>query len=113
MNPKVSIITPCYNGEHKISKFLDSLLNQTYNNIELIVVNDGSLDKTEEVINSYKEKLISKGMDFIYLYQSNQGQAAAINNALKYFTGKYLMWPDSDDVFMQKKHRTNGCFSRE
>lgn len=102
MSPKVSIITPCYNGEHKVSKFLDSLLNQTYNNIELIIINDGSCDKSEEVIYSYKERLVSKGIDFIYLYQSNQGQASAINSGLKHFTGKYLMWPDSDDVFMKK-----------
>ena len=61
MTPLVSIITPCYNGEKKAIKFLNSVLEQTYKNIEFIIVNDGSTDKTEEIILSYRDKFISKG----------------------------------------------------
>lgn len=100
MTPLVSIITPCYNGEKKVIKFLDSILKQTYKNVELIIVNDGSTDKTEDVILSYKDKFISKGYEFIYLKQKNSGQDIALNNGLKYFSGDYLMWPDSDDILL-------------
>ncbi len=97
MKPLVSIITPCYNGELYIKRFLESILNQSYPNIELFIVNDGSTDKTEEIILSYKSKFESKGYRLIYLYQKNAGQSAAINKALPIFQGKYMTWPDSDD----------------
>lgn len=97
MKPLVSIITPCYNGELYIKRFLDSILNQTYPNIELFIVNDGSTDKTEEFILNYKPKFESKGYSLTYIYQKNAGQSAAINKVLPIFHGKYMTWPDSDD----------------
>lgn len=100
MQPLVSVITPCYNGERKIRKFLDSVLNQTYKNIEFIIINDGSTDNTEQIILSYKEKFKEQGYKFVYLKQSNKGQDVAINKGLKYFSGDYLMWPDSDDILL-------------
>lgn len=96
--PLVSVITPCFNGENYLDRYFQSILDQTYPNIELIFVNDGSSDKTEEIALSYKEKLEKKGIKYIYLYQDNAGQAAALNKGLKIFTGKYLTWPDSDDT---------------
>lgn len=98
MEPLVSIITPCYNGEGKINIFLDSVLNQTYSNIEFIIINDGSTDNTEKIILNYKVLFEKKGYTFIYLKQANSGQDVALNNGLKYFSGKYLMWSDSDDI---------------
>lgn len=98
MYPLVSIITPCYNGEFKIKKFLESILEQTYLNIEFIFINDGSTDKTEKIVLSYQQKLKNKGIKFIYIKQKNSGQAAAINRGLAIFKGKYLLWPDSDDI---------------
>lgn len=98
MKPLVSIITPCYNGSGKIQVYLDSILNQTYSNLEIILINDGSTDDTEKIILSYKNNFINKGYRFIYLKQKNGGQDVALNNGLKYFTGKYLMWPDADDI---------------
>lgn len=95
--PLVSIITPCYNGESFIHRYFASILSQTYNNIELIFINDGSTDRTEEIALSYREKLEDKGIEFIYIHQENAGQAAAINRAIKIFKGDYLTWPDSDD----------------
>ena len=96
--PLVSIITPCFNGESYVANFLDSVLNQTYTNIEFIFVNDGSTDKTEEIALSYKEKFENIGINFIYIYQENKGPAAALNKGLSIFKGQYLTWPDSDDI---------------
>lgn len=59
--PKVSLISPCYNGERYLSHFLDSLLLQNYNNVEFIFVDDGSTDKTREVFESYRKGLENKG----------------------------------------------------
>jgi glycosyltransferase involved in cell wall biosynthesis len=97
INPLVSIITPCLNGENYVHRFLDSILAQTYSNIELIFVNDGSTDKTEEVVLSYKQKFEEKGITLKYIYQENKGLGGAINTGLQHVTGEYLCWPDSDD----------------
>lgn len=97
MKPLVSIISPCYNGESYISKFLDSILNQTYQCIELFLINDGSTDNTENIIHSYKKQFEEKGYSLRYIYQENAGQSAAINKALPLLKGVYLTWPDSDD----------------
>ena len=58
-NPLVSIIAPCYNGEHYLLRFLDSIINQTYSNLEMIIINDGSTDKTADILNSYKDSLLT------------------------------------------------------
>lgn len=93
----VSIITPCYNSAKFINKLFDSVLNQTYSNIEFIVVNDGSVDNTEEVILSYSERFEKSGIKFIYIKKENGGVASAINRGLEIFSGEYVTWPDSDD----------------
>lgn len=96
--PLISIITPCYNGEKFVYRFLDSVLSQTYENIELIFINDGSTDKTEEIVLSYESKFKQHNIDLVYISQKNKGQAAALNQGLKIFRGDYLTWPDSDDI---------------
>lgn len=98
-DPLVSIITPCYNEEKNIHRFIDSIIAQTYTNIELIIINDGSRDNTEKIIKSYENAFQKKGINFIYIYQKNSGLGSAINTGLKVFTGEYLCWPDSDDFF--------------
>lgn len=102
MNKLVSIITPCYNGEHYVHRFMDSILSQTYDSIELIFVNDGSVDRTEDVVLSFQEKFKEKGIRFKYIYQKNKGLGGAINTGLKQVTGSYLCWPDSDDYLEPK-----------
>ena len=97
MRKLVSIITPCYNGERYLAKYFESLLAQTYPDIELFFVNDGSTDKTEMIALAYGEKLKAKGYGFTYIYQENAGQSAAINQGLTLFKGDYLNWMDSDD----------------
>lgn len=95
----VSIISPVYNGERYIANFLDSVLEQTYENIELIIVDDGSTDNTDKIVKSYKGKFDNCQYKLIYMQQSeNKGQAAAINVGLKVFSGFFLMWMDSDDI---------------
>lgn len=95
--PSVSIITPCFNGESYLDRYFSSILQQTYSPLELIFVNDGSSDRTEEIAESYRPRLEEKGIRFQYLSQENAGQAAALNRGLKLFTGEYLTWPDADD----------------
>lgn len=94
---KVSIVSPVYNGEEYISRYLDSILSQTYKKLELIIIDDGSTDNTSKIIHKYKSLLKSKGIEFYYIYQDNMGAAAALNKGFKIMTGDYFTWPDTDD----------------
>lgn len=98
MKPLVSILSPCYNGERYVERFLHSVLRQTYEQIELILIDDGSADSSRDIILSYQKPLEEKGYLFRYIYQPNAGQAAALNQGLKMFRGRYVTWPDSDDI---------------
>lgn len=100
-HPLVSIITPCFNGEAYLDRYFSSVLQQTYQPLELIFINDGSTDRTAEIAENYRPRLEAKGIRFIYQAQENAGQAAALNRGLKLFTGEYLTWPDSDDEMTQ------------
>lgn len=93
----VSIITPCYNGEKYLDRYFESILEQTYPDVELIFVNDGSTDDTENIALAYGEKLKARGYIFTYIYQENAGQSAAINQGLREFKGSFLNWTDSDN----------------
>lgn len=98
---KVSIVTPCYNGEKFIDRYFDSICKQTYNMVELIIVNDGSTDNSEKVCLSWKSKVEERGYEFRYLPLSvNRGAAGAINCGLPHVTGEFLIWPDCDDTLM-------------
>ena len=91
---KLSVIVPCYNAEKYISKTLDSLVNQTLDNFEVIVINDGSTDNSLNIINSYKEKY----PHIIKVHnQKNKGIAATRNVGLDLVTGEYIGFLDSDD----------------
>lgn len=96
--PLVSVVTPCFNSEKYIDNFLKSLLNQSYKKLEVILVDDGSTDNTAAIIQKYKQSFEQEGMKMIYVYQEHENQAQAVNRGLKYVTGEYLIWPDSDDV---------------
>ena len=97
MNSLVSIIMPCYNSEKYLDMSIGSIYDQDYDNIELIIVNDGSTDGSEDKILEWKDKFITRGYSLQYINQTNQGQGAAVSNGLKYITGKYLTLLDSDD----------------
>ena len=90
---KYSIIVPAYNTEKYIDKCLKSIFSNTYKNFEVIIVNDGSTDKTEDIINKY----IIKYDNIIYIKQKNMGLSLARNNGVKKATGDYLLFIDSDD----------------
>lgn len=95
----VSMITPCYNSGPFIRRLLESVLSQSYKNIEMIVVDDGSTDDTAEIVKSYIEKFNKKGYRLFYYYQENSGQSVAISRGLNKISGEYLVWPDSDDFY--------------
>lgn len=97
--PLVSLITPCYNTGLYIFRLLDSVLHQTYPNIEMWVIDDGSTDNSKEVIVSYIPKFVAKGYSLHYFYQENSGQSVAVQKGLELVKGKYLAWPDSDDFY--------------
>ena len=88
----ISIILPVYNGEQLIERCIESILKQTYKNFELIIVNDGSTDKTLEKIQKYKDERIR------IINQSQQGTGQARNAGLKEVLGNYVCFIDSDDT---------------
>lgn len=97
-NPLVTVLTPCYNGEKYLDKYFESILNQDYDNIQLILVNDGSTDNTVEIVEKHRQTIEEKLTEFLFINQENQGQAGACKNALPLVKGKYLIWPDVDDI---------------
>lgn len=100
VNGRVSILTPCYNGERFVARCLKSVLSQNYDNIEMIIVDDGSKDNSKEAILAFSEKFEQRGYYLKYLNQPNSGQGAAFNNAIKYFSGEFLFALDIDDFLM-------------
>lgn len=91
---KVSVIIPVYNVENYLRKCLNSLVNQTLKDIEIVVVNDGTLDNSQEIIDEYVKKYPKKVVSII---QENGGQGAARNTGLLHAKGEYIGYVDSDD----------------
>ncbi len=98
MQPLVSIIIPVYNAERFLRETLDSLVEQTYKHFEVICVDDGSTDKSLEILREYNQK----DSRFRFIEQNNQYAGVARNNGLKVACGKYIMFLDSDDLFEKK-----------
>ncbi len=92
---KVSVIIPCYNVEKYLRECLDSVINQTLKEIEIICVDDGSTDSTPKILEEYA----AKDSRFTILHQKNQFAGVARNNGMKIARGKYLSFLDSDDFF--------------
>lgn len=95
---KVSIVTPVFNGEFHLPRMLESILNQTYEQIDMILVDDGSTDGTIAVAESFQEKFAAKGYGYHIIQAKHKCASAAINQGLPFVSGEYLIWPDSDDV---------------
>ena len=91
---KVSIVTPSYNQGQFIEKTILSVLNQTYHNIEYIIIDGGSTDNTMEVVNKYRDRID------IIIHEKDKGQADAINKGFKLATGELVGWINSDDLLM-------------
>ena len=95
-NPMVSIIIPVFNGANYIREAIDSALAQTYKNIEVIVVNDGSIDDTDQIVLSYGNKVR-------YFTKENGGVSSALNLALREMRGEYFSWLSHDDLYLPDK----------
>ena len=96
--PLVSIIIPVYNGSNYLTEAIESALSQTYENIEIIIVNDGSTDNkaTENIALSYKEKIR-------YIYKENGGVSSALNEGIKHMRGEWFSWLSHDDLYTPDK----------
>lgn len=92
--PKISIIIPAYNAEQYISEAIQSVINQSYKNWELIIIDDGSSDETARTVKSFISNEKIK-----YYYQNNAGVSSARNKGIDFAQGKYLAFLDSDDLF--------------
>jgi glycosyltransferase involved in cell wall biosynthesis len=95
--PLVSIIIPVYNGEEHIDACIQSVLNQTWQNKEIIIIDDGSTDKSYEVVKRYECSFL------IILKQKNKGASAARNYGLKHSKGEYIQFLDADDLLSENK----------
>ena len=89
--PKVSVLLPVYNGQAYLRQAIVSILHQTYTNFELIIINDGSTDNSEEIIKVFDDSRI------VYYKQENQGLAGTLNNGIEASKGEYLARQDQDD----------------
>lgn len=96
-NEMISIIVPMYNSEKTIKETIKSIQKQSYKNIEIILINDGSNDKTEIICKSFQKK----DKRIKYYYQENKGEGGARNRGLENVTGKYIVFVDSDDKLPQ------------
>lgn len=108
---KISVIIPIYNVEQYLSQCLDSIINQTYTNLEIILINDGSTDNSEKICNQYK--LLDPRI--IVIHKTNGGLSDARNTGIKIATGDYISFVDADDfidknmytILFQKINTTN------
>ena len=94
----VTVIIPVYNGGRFLAEAIESILHQSYTDIELVIVNDGSTDETEAIVRRYLQ-ISEVPVKIHYLVQSNRGKAAAVNNALQQAQGGYVTILDHDDIF--------------
>ncbi len=97
--PPVSVVIPAYNAERFLARAMRSALAQTYANLELIVVDDGSTDGTAEVIRAFRDRRVR------YFSQPNRGQGAARNHGICASAGRYVTFLDADDVYLPEKVR--------
>ena len=95
-NPLVSIVIPVYNGSNYMREAIDSALAQTYPNIEILVVNDGSIDDTREIALSYGDRIR-------YFEKENGGVSTALNLGIRNMRGDYFSWLSHDDVYYPDK----------
>ena len=100
MNPKVSVIIPTYNRANLLARAIKSVLNQTFQDFELIVVDDGSTDNTRKVVEEFQKK----DSRIKYIFQENSGgPAKPINTGIKNSKGEYITILEDDDEFLPQK----------
>lgn len=101
--PLCSVIIPAFNAGNYMEEALNSIFMQTYRPLEVIVVDDGSTDKTAEVIKNYQNRNMLKQDRLIYIYQKNSGPSSARNAGIKEAKGKYTLFLDCDDKWPEGK----------
>ncbi|MCK4810115.1 MAG: glycosyltransferase family 2 protein [Candidatus Omnitrophica bacterium] len=106
----MNVIIPAFNSELYIGQAIESVLAQTYRDIEIIIVDDGSTDSTKEVVEKYmgpqSQHATKSPMNICYIYQENRGPAAARNKGIEYAQGEYVAFLDADDRWVDKKIET-------
>lgn len=103
---EISVIIPVYNGDRFLAHAIESILSQTLQPSEIIVVNDGSTDRSENVLEPYSDRMQ-------YIYQDNQGVAAARNRGLEVAIGEYIVFLDQDDYWLPTKLEEQiACFKQ-
>jgi glycosyltransferase involved in cell wall biosynthesis len=106
-NPKVSVVIPAYNHEKYVGEAIQSVLDQTFQDLELIIINDGSTDHTEDEILKFKDDRIR------YYSQENQGLSATVNRGIELAQGEYFNFLPSDAAFYPEKREVQlGIFEK-
>lgn len=113
MNDLVSIIVPCYNGEKFVDRCFNSILKQDYARIQIIAVNDGSTDQSEQRVLAWNDRFKNAGMQLVYIAQENKGPGGAINTGLKAVSGEFLSLLDVDDEFLESAISSRVAFLNE
>lgn len=109
---RVSVVTPVYNGERHLHRLLESVLAQSWNDIEMILSDDGSQDGTLEAARAFQSRFRDRGFSFRVLSAEHRNASAAISRALPLVTGEFLIWPDSDDSLHPDSIRARADFLR-
>ncbi len=100
-NPKVTVLMSVYNGEKYLQEAIDSILGQTFKDFEFLIINDGSTDKTAEILESYNDPRIR-----IINNEKNIGLTKSLNKGLKLARGKYIARQDADDISLPERLKT-------
>lgn len=103
--PRASVLMPVFNDGPYVKAAIDSILSQTFENFELIIVNDGSTDNTQDVLQSYKDPRLK-----LVFHEKNLGRPHARNTALSEARGEYLFWMDADDISLPRRLEKQAAF---
>ena len=99
---KLTVITVCYNAKHDLLKTLESIVNQTFNDMEYVVVDGGSTDGTPSLLDEYKERFERRGLSFRYVSEKDKGTYDAMNKGAVMAQGEWINYMNAGDEFYAK-----------